>query len=88
MAEKHVPRAISCRTKSVDFHREECGRPRIALLSGKGLVEYFTRASSLADGETHFLKFRGSMRVAQVLVWVMSQGQLPITLFDLCFLSV
>ena len=88
MAEQPVPRAASCRIKSVDFHREECGRPRIALPSGKGLVECFTRASSIASGETHFLKFRSSMRVAQILVRVMSQGQFSIVFFDLSFLSV
>ena len=68
--DKYVRREVSCHTKSADFHREECSRPRIAFIGGRRLVDHFTRASSKANGIKYLLKFRRSMMVAQVLVRV------------------
>lgn len=41
-----------------------------------------------AGDETYLLKFRSSMRIAQVLIRMTLQCQLPVSVFNLCFLGL
>ena len=47
-----------------------------------------SRALNIAIGKRYLLKSGSSMRIAQVLVRVMLQCQLPVSFLDLCFLSL